>query len=72
MVDEIYSTLTLRSLESIASHGQPHGGLALALPRASVNQMAGLLETLAAPPYAGHAELFGYDARSRRFKSGAA
>src|SRR5271167_128943 len=31
IVDEIYSTLTSRSLESIAaSHGQPHGGLALA------------------------------------------
>jgi len=57
IVDEIYSTLTLRSLESIGSHGQAHGGLALALPRASVNQMSGLLETLSAPPYAGHAEL---------------
>jgi len=58
IVDEIYSTLTLRSLESIAaSHGQPHGGLALALPRASVNQISGLLETVAAPSYAGHAEL---------------
>ncbi len=57
IVDEIYSTLTLRSLECIASHGPPHGGLALALPRASVNQLAGLLETLAAPNYAGHAEL---------------
>lgn len=57
IVDEIYSTLTLRSLESIGSHGQAHGGLALALPRASVNQMSGLLETLAAPSYAGHAEL---------------
>jgi len=57
IVDEIYSTLTLRSLESIRAHGQPPGGLALPLPRASVNQIAGLLETLSAPPYTGHAEL---------------
>ncbi len=57
IVDEIYSTLTLRSLESIRAHGQPPGGLALPMPRASVNQIAGLLETLSAPPYTGHAEL---------------
>ncbi|MGO9513459.1 MAG: nitrate/sulfonate/bicarbonate ABC transporter ATP-binding protein [Steroidobacteraceae bacterium] len=57
IVDEIYSTLTLRSLESIRGHGQSLGGLALPLPRASVNKISGLLETMAAPPYAGHAEL---------------
>ena len=57
IVDEIYSTLTLRSLESIRTHGQPPGGLALPLPHASVNQISGLLETISAAPYAGHAEL---------------
>jgi NitT/TauT family transport system ATP-binding protein len=57
IVDEIYSTLTARSLESIGVHGQVHGGLAQPLPRASVNQISGLIEKLSAAPYAGNAEL---------------
>ena len=57
IVDEIYSILTLRSLESIRAHGQAAGGVALPLPPASINQISGLLETLLSPPYGGHAEL---------------
>ena len=57
IVDEIYSILTSRALASLKSQGQVHGGLAQALPRAPVNQIGGLLETLAAPPYDGHAAL---------------
>ena len=57
IVDEIYAILTSRAVASIAAQGASHGGIAQALPRASVNQMNGLLETLAAPPYGGHAEL---------------
>lgn len=57
IVDEIYSILTSRAIASIKAQGQVHGGLAQALPRASVNQISGLIETLAAAPYGGHAEL---------------
>jgi NitT/TauT family transport system ATP-binding protein len=57
VVDEIYAALTSRPVASIAAQDRLHGGLALALPRASVNQISGLLERLAAVPYAGHAEL---------------
>lgn len=57
LVDQIYSILTLRSLESIRLHGHAPVGVALPLPPASINQISGLLETLASPHYGGHAEL---------------
>ncbi|HYA86724.1 MAG TPA: nitrate/sulfonate/bicarbonate ABC transporter ATP-binding protein [Nitrospirota bacterium] len=57
MVDEIYSTLTSRSIASIGAHGQVHGGLMQPLPRVSVNQISGLIETLLTPTYAEHADL---------------
>jgi len=57
MVEEVYSMLTSRSIASIGAHGQVHGGLMQPLPRVSVNQISGLIETLLAPPYAGHAGL---------------
>jgi NitT/TauT family transport system ATP-binding protein len=57
IVDDIYSTLTSRSLESVAAHRQLHGGAAQPLPRVSVNQIMGFIERLCAAPYAGHAEL---------------
>ncbi len=56
IVDEIYSILTSRALASIKAQGQLQGGVAQALPRASVNQISGLLETLASA-HAGNAEL---------------
>ncbi len=57
IVDEIYSILTLRSLETLRRHAQPAVGMALPLPLASVNQISGLLEKLLSPPYGGHIEL---------------
>jgi len=57
IVDEIYSVLTARTIASIGALSKLHGGLAQPLPQASVNRMSGLLETLAAPPYVGRAEL---------------
>jgi NitT/TauT family transport system ATP-binding protein len=57
IVDEIYATLTSRALASIEAQGRHRGGLARALPRASVSQMTGLLERLSGPAYEGRAEL---------------
>jgi NitT/TauT family transport system ATP-binding protein len=57
IVDEIYAIPTSRALPSISAQGQIHIGLAQVLPRVSVNQLSGVIETLAAPPDAGHAEL---------------
>jgi len=57
IVDQIYSTLTSRSLESLRAHAQASGGTALSLPRVSVSRIIGLVERLSAAPYAGHAEL---------------
>ena len=57
IVDEIYSVLTARTIESIGALKQVHGGLAQPLPQASVNRMSGLIERLVAPPYDGEADL---------------
>jgi NitT/TauT family transport system ATP-binding protein len=57
VVDEIYSTLTARAVESIRAHKDVRGGLAQPLPAASVHQIEALMEALAAPAYDGHAAL---------------
>jgi NitT/TauT family transport system ATP-binding protein len=57
IVDEIYSILTTRMAESVGAQRQTHGGLVQLLPEASINRIGGFIETLAAPPYGGHAEL---------------
>jgi NitT/TauT family transport system ATP-binding protein len=57
IVNEIYSILTSRMTEAIGAQAQLHGGRAQALPIVSSNRIGGFLETLAAPPYDGHAEL---------------
>jgi NitT/TauT family transport system ATP-binding protein len=57
IVDDIYAVLTARTIASIGALRQVHGGLGQPLPPASVNRISGLVETLAAPPYAGRAEL---------------
>ncbi len=57
IIDEIYSILTARVVETIGALSRVHGGLVQPLPRASVNRMSGLLETLAAQPYDGRANL---------------
>lgn len=57
IVDNVYSILTARTVASLGSFKQAHGGLAQPLPRASVNRLNGLIVILAAPPYSGQAEL---------------
>jgi len=57
IVDEIYSVLTARTIESIGALKQIQGGLAQPLPRASVSRMSGLIERLVTPPYDGQADL---------------
>jgi len=57
IVDEIYSILTSRAIASIEAQSKLHGGLVQVLPRATVNQISGLIETIAAVPYEGRAEL---------------
>ena len=57
IVDEIYSALTARTVESIGAMSQVHGGLAQPLPPASISRMSELLETMAAAPYDGQADL---------------
>jgi len=57
IVDEIYSILTSRITEAIGAHSDIHGGRAQPLPAVSINRIGGFVETLAAPPYGGHAEL---------------
>jgi NitT/TauT family transport system ATP-binding protein len=60
LVDRIYALMTRR--QAPAAPGREGGafpglGLGMALPEVSTNTMAGLMETLAAPPYNGHADL---------------
>jgi NitT/TauT family transport system ATP-binding protein len=57
IVDEIYSILTSRMTEAIGAQGQIHGGRAQPLPSVSITRIVGGIETLASPPYGGHAEL---------------
>ena len=55
MVDDIYALMTRRPVPTRAA--TPAEALALPLPPVGTNLMAGLMETLAAPPYNGHADL---------------
>jgi len=59
LVDRIYALMTKR--QAPAAPGRegtfPGLGLGMALPEVSTNTMAGLMETLAGPPYNGHADL---------------
>jgi NitT/TauT family transport system ATP-binding protein len=57
IVDEIYAILTSRMAEAIGERKQVHGGMGQLLMPVSVNRVGGFAETLAMPPYAGHAEL---------------
>ncbi|HTV95558.1 MAG TPA: nitrate/sulfonate/bicarbonate ABC transporter ATP-binding protein [Steroidobacteraceae bacterium] len=56
IVGEIYSILTTRLSAALKSQSTLRQGLAPHLPDVSVNEISGLLETLAAPPYEGTAE----------------
>ncbi len=51
IVDELYAMLTSRALASIKAQGTAHGGPIQPLPRATVNHMSGLLETIASMPH---------------------
>jgi len=57
VVDQVYSILTSRAIESIDAHHQVHGGIVQPLPSASTNRIAGMIEALAAPTFGGMAEL---------------
>jgi NitT/TauT family transport system ATP-binding protein len=56
MVDDIYAKMTARPAAGSAEHPQ-RLHLASRLPLVSTNLMAGLVETIAAPPYDGKADL---------------
>ncbi|MEA2803152.1 MAG: NitT/TauT family transport system ATP-binding protein, partial [Rhodospirillaceae bacterium] len=57
MVDDIYALMTARPAGKQAQGAFPGTGISMLLPRVSPNLMAGLMETLAAAPYHGHADL---------------
>jgi NitT/TauT family transport system ATP-binding protein len=61
LVDDIYRRMTQRApagkAEKRVSEGFPGTGIGMALPRISTNLLSGLMETLAAPPYGGKADL---------------
>lgn len=58
VVDELYSILTSRAIESIKAHGQIHGGLVQPLPDAvGLNLIGGFVEAVVATPHNGEADL---------------
>lgn len=58
IVDDIYARMTQRGTGPAPREGAfPGTGISMILPRLSTNRLAGLLETLNAPPYQGKADL---------------
>ncbi len=57
IVDEIYSILTSRTTESLGAGNHVRGAFAHPLPLVTVNRLMGFIDTLAASPYNGQAEL---------------
>jgi NitT/TauT family transport system ATP-binding protein len=58
LVDDIYARMTARPSDKTGREGLfPGTGIAMMLPRISPNVLAGLMETLAAEPYNGRADL---------------
>jgi NitT/TauT family transport system ATP-binding protein len=58
MVDDIYARMTTKSGAAPAREGIfPGTGISMSLPSVSTNTLAGLLETLAEPPFNGKADL---------------
>jgi len=61
MVDDIYALMTARpqahEAGKQAQGSFPGTGISMQLPRVSPNLLAGLMETVAAPPFGGHADL---------------
>ncbi len=58
LVDDIYARMTAKSTTTPAREGIfPGTGISMSLPEVSTNTLAGLLETLAEPPFDGKADL---------------
>ena len=57
LVDDIYELMTARPLGRPSRESFPGSGIAMLLPRVSPNLLAGLMETIAAEPYNGRADL---------------
>ncbi len=58
LVDDIYARMTAKSTAAPARDGIfPGTGISMSLPEVSTNTLAGLLETLAEPPFDGKADL---------------
>ncbi|MGG6893970.1 MULTISPECIES: ABC transporter ATP-binding protein [Rhizobium] len=57
LVEDIYARMTVKTGAPTRDGLFPGTGIAMALPRVSTNLMSGLIETLAAEPYRGQADL---------------
>jgi len=57
VVDEFYSILTSRALQSIKAQSEIHGGRVQPLPAVGANLIIGLIEALASPPWEGQSDL---------------
>src|SRR5690242_8664198 len=58
MVDDVYELMTARPAGRLTREGTfPGTGISMLLPRVSPNVLAGLMETVAAEPYNGRADL---------------
>jgi NitT/TauT family transport system ATP-binding protein len=57
LVDTLYARMTQRPAKMPASEGIQGTGVGMVLNHVSSNVLSGLIETLAAPPYNGHADL---------------
>jgi NitT/TauT family transport system ATP-binding protein len=57
LVDSIYARMTQRVAKTPAIEGIQGTGVGMILNHVSSNVLSGLIETLAAPPYNGHADL---------------
>jgi NitT/TauT family transport system ATP-binding protein len=57
LVEDIYARMTVKSGTPSREGLFPGTGIAMALPRVSTNLMSGLVETVAADPYRGQADL---------------
>jgi NitT/TauT family transport system ATP-binding protein len=57
LVDNIYARMTTRQVGKPRGGNFPGTGIAMVLPDISTNELSGLIEAIAAPPYHGKADL---------------
>jgi NitT/TauT family transport system ATP-binding protein len=57
LVDNIYARMTTRQVGKQRGGNFPGTGIAMVLPDISTNELSGLIEAIAAPPYHGKADL---------------